>query len=187
MRPADDRSDEGLIGAFYDGDAEAFNVLTRRWWRRLIGYFHRLGFTPEDTEDLTLETLVRLYATRERLGFDVSQPLEPFLFKVGYHLAIEWWRREGRHAPSVDLWSQRHEIEMPAPAVPWETLADLYECIERLPHIDQQYVFLCGKHGLGENDHVAIAAILERSPARITQISHRALESLRRCLDERGF
>jgi len=187
MRPADERRDEELVGSFYDGDAEAFNVLTRRWWKRLIGYFHRLGFGAEDAEDLAVETLVRLHGTRERLGFDSRHPLEPFLFKCAYNLAIEAWRKRSRRAVPYLFGETVADRDGLPPRLSEAILEDLYLCIERLPELAQQYLFLCGKHGLGDCDHLRIAAILERSPARVTQISRRALRDLRHCLSEHGY
>jgi RNA polymerase sigma factor (sigma-70 family) len=174
------------MAAFYGGDPCAFDALTDRWWRRLLGFFHRLGFAPEDAEDLAQETLLRLHLTRETLGFDVRQPLARFLLKVAHNLAIERWRKVRRRPPPLNLDEELVPLDPPA-GLSAQMLLDLFHCIERLPDVDQRYILLCGKHGLGDCDHLEIAAVLERSAARVTQISQRALGSLKQCMSDHGY
>src|SRR5262245_16276991 len=89
-------SDGELMARFYDGDTTAFDLLTRRWWKRLFGFFRKRGFSSEDAEEGALESLLRLFLTRETVSFDTSQPLAPFLFRTAYRLSIQEWRQRQR-------------------------------------------------------------------------------------------
>jgi DNA-directed RNA polymerase specialized sigma24 family protein len=173
--------DDGqLMARFYEGDPAAFDVLTERWWSRLFGYFRRRGFTEETAEDLALEALVQLFLTRERMSFDVERPLGPFLFRAAYHLAIREWRAAASRPSLLPL----QEIDVPQhSSLPSAMLEELTCCIYALPEPELTYVLLCGRHGIGDLEHQEIAATLERSPARVSQISRSALDRLRACLE----
>src|SRR5438477_4732101 len=89
-------TDGELMTRFYAGDDEAFNIITRRWWKRLFGFFRKRGLSREDAEEGALESLVRLFLTRESLSFELDLPLGPFLFRTAYRLAIQEWRHKQR-------------------------------------------------------------------------------------------
>jgi RNA polymerase sigma factor (sigma-70 family) len=184
---------------FYHGDAQAFGLLTSRWRPRLLRYFRTLAFRCEDAEDLTQDTIVKLYVTKETFSFNVSQPLAPFLYTIARNEAIKAWRQrktdpetlcsfdpvEGEEALAAVL---RARIEVLPPPVPHETMTDLWLCIWDLSETEQTYLSLCERHGLGDFSHNEIAVVLKkRHPAEITRISHRVREKLRAGMKSRGY
>lgn len=179
-------SDEALMAAFYDCSEAAFQVLAERWWPRLFGFFRRRGTGAEDAEDLTLQTLVKLYVTKEERKFDVSQPLAPFLFTVAHRLHLGWLRARERRPHETHLVEALDLASGPEDRHP-ALSADVLHCIEQLPEPEQLYVHLCGRHGLGDLSHNEIAAIMEKWPAQITHISKRTQTLLRQCLTRKGY
>jgi RNA polymerase sigma factor (sigma-70 family) len=184
--PVEELGDGELMACFYALSEAAFGVLTERWWNRLFGFFRRLGFCNEDAEDLTQETLVKLYQTRETLGFDVRQPLEPFLLTVARRLAIREWRRRRPERQTVPL-MEAEDVVSEEPALRRELVDDLFLCIWKLPQPQQIYILLCAKHGLGDRSHTEIGTILGKWPAQLTQISQRARANLRECMAAKGY
>jgi DNA-directed RNA polymerase specialized sigma24 family protein len=49
------------------------------------------------------------------------------------------------------------------------------------------YIFLCGKHGLGDLSHKEIAQVLGKWPPQLTQISQKARAHLRECMTSKGY
>lgn len=180
----EDATDGELMARFYAGNDEAFNVIKRRWWKRLFGFFLKRGLSREDAEEGALESLVRLFLTRESLSFELDLPLGPFLFRTAYRLAIQEWRQKQRRCEPVG-WSGCLDDWAATGPLPRATLENLSLCIRSLPEPEQTYLLLCRKHGVGDLEHQEIAAVLERSPARVTQISHNALESMRLCMSDK--
>ncbi len=179
-------SDEALMAAFYEGSETAFQALSEQWWPRLFGYFRRRGVGAEDAEDLALQTLVKLYVTRERRKFDVNLPLAPFLFTVAYRLYQGWLRDQERNPAGVPLVEALDLASAPEDRHTGLS-ADVLHCIERLPEAEQLYVQLCARHGLGDLSHNEIAVVMEKWPAQITQISKRTQALLRQCLEKKGY
>src|SRR5262245_663134 len=60
MRPMSP-SDEELVERFQNGDRSAFDVLVRRWDRKIQGAVYRLMGPGEDVRDLTQEALLKAY------------------------------------------------------------------------------------------------------------------------------
>jgi RNA polymerase sigma factor (sigma-70 family) len=180
----EEASDGDLMARFYDGDATAFDALSERWWKRLFGFFRKRGFSPEDCEDAVMESLIRLFLTKETMSFDVTQPLAPFLFRTAYNLSIQEWRHQQRVGASI-AWLDELDDRGAQGPLPRSVLEELSLCIQTLPEPEQTYLLLCRKHGVGDLEHQEIAAVLDRSPARVTQISQSALCRMRDCMSEK--
>jgi RNA polymerase sigma factor (sigma-70 family) len=178
-------SDSGLMAEFYGCSEAAFERLADRWWPRLFAFFRKLGFGNEDAEDLVMDSLVRLFTTKERQQFDTSQELAPFLFTIARRLAVGAWRKRaaGRDVP----WDEDLPLVTGAREPESELEADLLACVWQLPEAELTYVVLCGKHGLGELSHNEIAEMLDKWPPQITHLSKRALAALKECMHGKGY
>jgi len=186
--PATELSDSELVARFYGCSAAAFDELVERWWKRLIGFFSHRGFPAEDAEDLALQTLVKLAATKETLDgprFNTSRPVAPFLLTIARNLAIQRWR--SREAPVTNLEECAEVAQPPGDSLPEGTLHDLLQCIDALPELERTYVLLCGKHGLGDMSHTEIGQHLDRWPAQITELSQRTRSRLKGCMAGKGY
>jgi DNA-directed RNA polymerase specialized sigma24 family protein len=181
-------NDTELVARYYGCDSSAFDELVGRWWKRLIGFFSGRGFSPEDAEDLALRTLVKLAATKERLDsprFNLDRPLAPFLIKIAKNLSIQEWRNQ--RPPSCHLDECAELTDTATEAVPDPLMADLLLCVETLPEMEQTYILLCGKHGLGDMSHLEIGQLLGRWPAQVTELSQRTRARLRGYMKEKGY
>lgn len=181
-------SNASLMAQFYEGSheeaEEAFETLSDSWWPRLFAYFRRQGFGVEDAEDLVVEALVKLYATKDGKNFDTTQRLEPFFFTVARNLAIATWRKTPASGTVVSLDA---DLPLVTAEANFDLSADLQSCIMQLPEAEQTYVMLCGRHGLGELSHTEIAALMGRWSPQITKLSQRALRALQRCMEQKGY
>lgn len=187
----DEPRDEELMARFYACRSQAFDEVTRRWWKRLFGYFRRYNFSYETCEDLALKALVRLAATKDavrtRGRFDVRRPLAPFLLTIARNLAIEEIRKGGPGKPDPEGRESDWPSAEAPPAFTDQFLIDLYACIDGLSEAERTYILLCGKHGLGDMSHTEIGNLLGKWPAQITGLSRRALAQLEAALKEKGY
>ncbi|MGH3443080.1 MAG: RNA polymerase sigma factor, partial [Nitriliruptorales bacterium] len=80
-------SDGELVQQHLDGRREAFEVLYRRYFRRLVWLLSHRTSGVVDAEDLAQETLLR--ALRHADRFDTSAPMWPWLKTIALRLAID--------------------------------------------------------------------------------------------------
>lgn len=180
--------DRELMERFYACDSSAFTALWRQWTGRLERFAQNQGLPRELAEDVAQTVLIRLFLTKETRSFDVSRPLAPFLFTITRRLVVEVWRKRERESGSLEaMVDVEAEDSNPGAALEDEELfRDLLDCISRLSEQQRTYLFLCGRHGLGELTHQAIGEVMGRSSVQMTRISQNARENLRKCLETRG-
>jgi RNA polymerase sigma-70 factor (ECF subfamily) len=162
-------SDE-LAAAARGGDLDAFEVLVRRYQRRIYGLAYQHLRDPDEAQDLAQEVFVRLFRGLDR--YDPGRPFEPWFWRLAGNVAVSYRRR--RPAPPVDL-----PVTTPAgqreDTLPLErALADLNEEL-RLPVLLHYYLDL----PLDE-----IATALGISLSAVKSRLHRARAILRRVLVE---
>ena len=97
------------------GDDLALNEIMGRWKQPLAAYLLRQLGSHEDAVDLTMETFVRIYASRQR--YTPSARFARWLFTIATNLARNHARWKQRH-PEVALETDEEESS------PMESLAD---------------------------------------------------------------
>src|SRR5437773_11456375 len=93
LREEDPRSDQQLIAAINDGDADAFEVLYRRYRDWVANLAYRFTGDRELALDVLQETF--LYFLRKFPGFILTAQLKTFLYRseerrVGKECSIVW-------------------------------------------------------------------------------------------------
>jgi RNA polymerase sigma-70 factor, ECF subfamily len=92
--PISDRSDALLVRDARAGSTEAFNLLVRRWERKVYGYLVYLTGHPEDACDLSQEVFVAAY---QKLGqLRKAETFRQWLFEIAHNRAYSYLRREKR-------------------------------------------------------------------------------------------
>jgi RNA polymerase sigma-70 factor (ECF subfamily) len=178
-------TDTQLMRDFYQGNNRAFDELSYRWRRPLLSFFHRMGFNPEDADDLSQNVLLRLYLTRDKAAFQLDRSIAPYLLRTARNLGRTEIGKRSATPPSITL----DEVAVSDKNQPLTEalLHDLSQCIEALPEMQQLYVLLCHRHGLGDCSHKEIEEALGRWPSQISELSQRSLTNLRRCLQKKGY
>lgn len=100
-----DASDEALMTQLRGGDDHALAPLMARWEVPMKRYLARIVQNAHEAEELTQETFVRLYQTRDR--FREGARFSPWLYAIAANLArnrLRWWRR--RPAVSLEAWTE---------------------------------------------------------------------------------
>lgn len=86
-----DRSDGQLVREVIGGEREAFNVLVRRWERKVYSYLVHLTGRSEDAWDMCQEVFISAYT---HLG-ELRDPerFTPWLFQIAHNTAYSQLRR----------------------------------------------------------------------------------------------
>jgi RNA polymerase sigma-70 factor, ECF subfamily len=117
--PISDRPDAWLVREVIAGRAEAFNILVRRWERRIYSYIVHLTGQQDEALDLCQEVFVSAYKHLRRLKN--PEMFRPWLFQIAHNTACSQLRRPA--APTAEL-SEADGANSPSPprlgnGVPW--------------------------------------------------------------------
>ncbi len=136
----------------------------------------RVG-NDNDADDVTNQALLRVF---KKIDFyDRDRPARPWLFVIVRHLASEFIRRRPatrRHVELTDIVeaaceSPIDELERA------EEIQILYDAVEELPEIEEQYLLLCYWEG---KSHSKVQRILNLTRSKGSRLYLRALEKLGR-------
>ncbi|MHB8381841.1 MAG: sigma-70 family RNA polymerase sigma factor [Candidatus Binataceae bacterium] len=84
-----------LIDRARKGDSDAFGVLVERYQRRVANVALAVVHNQDDAIELAQETFVRAYENLSK--FESRSSFSTWLYRIAANLAIDFWRREGRH------------------------------------------------------------------------------------------
>jgi len=88
------RTDEGLMLAYKNGDADAFEVLYGRWRRRLFRYLaHQCG-QDGASDELFQDIWLRVVNARQQ--YEASAPFHAWLFRIAHNRLVDHWRATKR-------------------------------------------------------------------------------------------
>lgn len=93
-------TDEELVEAFQSGDLGAFELLVRRWERKILGAIYRIVGREEDARDLCQETFLKAY--RALGAFKREACFSSWLYQIALNLCRDRMRRR-RLRPLVSL------------------------------------------------------------------------------------
>ena len=97
----DQRTDEALVEAYREGEAEALEVLIRRYERELLGFLTRLLGSRAAAEDVFQDTFLQIHLSVE--SFDVTRRFKPWLFTIAANKGRDYFRKNARQNQMVDL------------------------------------------------------------------------------------
>jgi RNA polymerase sigma-70 factor (ECF subfamily) len=177
--------DSALMAAFYACDETAFVQLVGKWEEALQRFFRRLGWSVEDAEDLTQETFVRVYATKERGSgrYDPQRPFPPWVYQIARSVAVDA-HRCGQRRPQTQPFTAEEGKAPSAAQIKLE--GDIAECLETLDERERVYIILGHLEPTGMTQ-AEIAVILGVSNATMSKIKQRALQKLRTCMEQKGY
>jgi RNA polymerase sigma-70 factor, ECF subfamily len=90
-----DGDEAELIERSCKGDSEAFGVLVERYQHRVVGVALAVVHNQDDAIELAQETFIRAYENLSK--FESRSSFSTWLYRIAANLAIDFWRREGRH------------------------------------------------------------------------------------------
>jgi RNA polymerase sigma-70 factor (ECF subfamily) len=158
------------------GRLDAVEALYREHSGRIYGYLSATVGNPEDAEDLTIQTFVRMLESLERFETG-SSPFAAWLYRIARNLAVDHFRasvrareRTARLAPSYGRAASAEE----------QALVDLErqgvrDQIASLPTTQREVLtlkFVCGL------SNAEAALVLAKTEGAVKALQHRALVTL---------
>jgi RNA polymerase sigma-70 factor, ECF subfamily len=99
--PISHLTDGELVRAVLDGNKDAFNVLVRRWERKVYTYVAHLTSDNEDAFDICQEAFVAAYRNLGRLRDPEKFP--QWLFRIAHNAAYSHLRRNEDRKQDLDF------------------------------------------------------------------------------------
>ena len=117
------QSDALLIRRIRAGEDEAWNELIARFEGRLLAFVESRLHHRAASEDVVQETFIGFLTSMP--NFDVSRPLESYLFSIAAHKLTDYLRREGRRPtlPLAASTSSPGDWDLPGPDRPASSIA----------------------------------------------------------------
>lgn len=152
---------------YQHGREDAFNILYRRYSRRMYGFLRKRLKNPQSCSDVFQATFVKLHRSRHQ--FNSSFAFAPWLFTIARTSAIDFFDKN----LALESILSENEILREIPAeVPSLDLVELSALPEtQRTAIEMRY--------LKEMEFEEIAKRLETSPANVRKIISRGLKQLR--------
>jgi RNA polymerase sigma-70 factor (ECF subfamily) len=170
VQVTDPRSDEALMLAYRDGDAEAFDLLYGRWRGRLYRYLLHQAKVAAAAEEMYQDVWMKVIGARGH--YEVTAKFSTWLFRIAHNRLVDHWRRSGREiveeaaAGDGDIDDPLSDSLAAARAAPDETperrcergqlAAELVAAIEGLPAV-QRDAFLMAEEGGMTLEEIAAA------------------------------
>jgi RNA polymerase sigma-70 factor, ECF subfamily len=184
-----------IVAAATGGDESAFSELVHRYGRELRAHCHRMLGSYEDSEDLTQETFLRAWHSRE--SFRGHSSFRAWLYRIATNACLTALERRSRRRETV----HEEEIASSGPSDrPFEGIATtdagpydevvsnetielaLRVAVRYLPPRQRAVVYLRDVLDWSARD---TAELLETSLASVTSAHQRARTTLRKHLPER--
>lgn len=173
-----DSADEDLIFGLVEKDKESLTMISARYGRSIFGVAYRMGFSPEDSEEIVQEWLIKLWTKAESWDASKGVPGKAWIYKVATNLCIDWKRKhsrkkeygfsEGFDAEGTEKTDQRQQDQ--------EVGAIVKQGLDQLPEQQRKALVLSYYEELS---HKEVAEIMETTPKAVEGLIGRARKALR--------
>ena len=179
--PPDSEAVEALIDRARGGDAEAFGGLYDRFQPEILRYLaHRVG-DPDTAEDLAQQVFLKAWQAIPRYEAR-GVPFKAWLYRMAHNQMVDHFRTR---RPTADLEGidVPEEAEAESLVLAGEMSAALEAALGRLSEDHRQVLVL---RFLMEKSAREIGEIMGRKEVTVRGLQMRALQALRRAIEERG-
>lgn len=104
----DTKTDEALVADIQQGDVLAFEILVKRYQRRLFSFVSHIIYDAHAAEEVVQDALFDTYKTIDRV--DTTKKFSSYLFTIAKNKAISYLRRM-KHAVSLDATQEQADEE----------------------------------------------------------------------------
>lgn len=183
-RPSEETTDEELMLECRKDNMEAFNLLFKRYEKRIYNFSLRLTGDRVTAEEITLEAFMKAYKARKR--YQPTARFSTWLYSIARNLCRDFARSRSKNgAISESVQSLNLAAESPDPAgeiaLEEELKRKVMEAIRSLPGKQREVIIMSYYEGL---TYPEIASILKCSSSSVKMAGHRAYLKLRELLSE---
>jgi len=165
------RWDEAALAEVYDTYAPAIY----RYACRHLG-------NSDSAQEIVADTFHRFLVALKQ-GAGPQQELSAWLYRVAHNLITDYYRRESiRCAVEIDENMPSRAPQTEAAALQREEITRMRQAFQHLPSLQQQVINLRFGEGLSLEE---VAQVTEKTVGAVKALQHRAIEALRKMLDEK--
>lgn len=177
-------TDEELMLECQKDNLEAFNLLFRRYEKRIYNFSFRIVGDRLTAEEITLDTFMRAYRARNR--YQPTARFTTWIYSIAKNLCRDFFKAQSKD----EMISESvHELSLAAEspgnpeaiALKGELKLKVMEAINLLPRKQREVIIMSYYEGF---TYPEIASILKCSPASVKMAAHRAYLKLRELLSE---
>ncbi len=184
-RPVASAADTAAVDALVDrarqGDADAFGLLYDRFQAEIVRYLaHRIG-DPDMAEDLAQQVFLKAWQAIPRYEAR-GVPFKAWLYRMAHNQMVDYFRTR-RQTTDLDGIDVPEEAEAETLVLAAEMSDALGEALSRLSEDHRQVLTL---RFLMEKSAREIGEIMGRKEVTIRGLQMRALQALRREIEETG-
>lgn len=175
------KSSADLLLRLQQGDQEALAEVYDTYAPALYRYAYRLTGHDDSAQDIVAETFLRLL-TALKNGSGPETYLSAWLYRVAHNLVVDFYRRQPEQEP-VPL----DDVQLPvaeqgeAALLAHEEAGRVRAALWRLTPLQQQIISLRFLEGLSLEE---VGQVVQRNLSAVKALQHRAIESLRRMLED---
>ncbi len=92
MDQIDNKTDEELVGLVLRSKTEAFDILARRYEKKLLRYGRRFLYNHENIEDVVQDIFIKAYINIK--SFDLSRKFSPWIYRIAHNEFINIIKKE---------------------------------------------------------------------------------------------
>ena len=168
--------DERLLIEAAKADPARFLELYDRHVYRVYAYASRRTGSRAVAEDVTSEVFEQALTNIARFEWR-GVPFSAWLFRIAANALADHWKREGRdsHALPPEIPDEREHQDL-------ERRVSLFQLVDRLPDAQRQVIQM---RFVEDRSIREVAAALDRSEGAIKQLQLRAIDTLRKGIQER--
>jgi len=177
----DEQAVTRLVERFQAGDMEAFGDLYKLYFDQVYGYLKVALKDRDEAEDIAQQAFTQALEALPRYELR-GRPFGAWLLRIVRNLAVDAMRRNGRIEVTdpAELDRRRERAQRPSddddePVISWISDGDLLLFVQQLTPPQRQAVVL---RFVLEVPNQEIARILNRTPADVRKLQHRAITYL---------
>lgn len=179
-----ERSDEQLMLAFANNDAQAFETLYKRHKDAVYRYFLRHIGNPETSSELHQDLWLKVINSKQ--SYQIKAKFNTWMYTLAHNRLVDWYRRNNLEQQSFQANEDDNPIEGSTDWNPDDELQtmrlskQLKTCIGKLP-FEQREIFLLHQEASLTIPH--IADMLQEAVEKIKSRYRYAIDKLRKCLE----
>ena len=109
-----DKSNTELVKLLKKDDMKAFDIIYKKYSRRLYGFVFRYIKQEADTEEIVQDVFIKIWKSRTKI--DVSSSFESFLFTIAHNATVNLLKKRAteqkyvEHVKSLQIINESYEL-----------------------------------------------------------------------------
>lgn len=126
----DEKTDAELVAETKAGTLTSFEVLVKRYEKRLTGFAYKRVLDSDVAADVAQETFIRIFKNIQT--FDITKPFSPWMYTIAKNLSLDIIRK-GKHSAALEWEIEDGKESLISRIIKGEQVTALWNAIRTLP------------------------------------------------------